>query len=810
MAGSDREDPLSLANYVSLRRARLARRAVFRRAVPLAVGWLLFIHGSMQGQISPGLSESDSTVSHAPPASASLPKTAEEIDQAVAQLDRRLDAVRASSGTVKTLDNAASMERSDLLQQWMLAMDQQSRHLRSLKEIRRLNSEHLSEQEQWQGFAQPPTIATAEQLMDAVSSQRLELRTVERICAILDGEILRFVEQLNESRKQLRVAEETTTRGNHSQQEWLLPQAQLRTRVHEASVEAGQVGRLVLGEAIVGRRKYLQFLEEKLASARVRYRVRKTDIEAVLAQIDEKRVSLQKDLVNAIAVDRELRASRDRAAIPAERSMLLLALDVENARVETSTRKIESLRSFLRLTEEARRIWEDRLWTTGERGLRELCMKRRHYDQLLDQLRDWKTLMEQSLSVVSEQVLRAALRAENIQLNIAESDVAKQIHATLQERAWIELRTVAALAFTEDLMMRLQTELAEQIARISLVGRLHAVFQDLGAFLESIWHAELYIAEDNVIVGGQKVSIPRAITLGKVVIALTIFLAGLFVARCTFRFVNRIASSGPRANQPSGHAPAKLGAVIVAISSLLIAMASVRIPWTVFAFLGGALAIGVGFGAQTLINNFISGVILLCERSIRVGDIVEVDDQRGKIVSVGFRNSLVLRGDGTEVLVPNSQFLEKKVVNWTLTNDLVRSSISVGVAYDSPSDQVAQLISQALAEHQDIVKKPQADVLLEEFAENALLFKAQFWLRLCPGVDGGTVRSQLRHRIKILFHQAGVKMAFSQRDIHVNANRLLEIRVVNEPQHLSAVGENNLVGRERELATDNCRLSIKR
>ena len=73
---------------------------------------------------------------------------------------------------------------------------------------------------------------------------------------------------------------------------------------------------------------------------------------------------------------------------------------------------------------------------------------------------------------------------------------------------------------------------------------------------------------------------------------------------------------------------------MVAIVSLLVAMASVRIPWTVFAFLGGALAIGVGFGAQTLINNFISGVILLCERSIRVGDIVEVDDQRGKVMRV--------------------------------------------------------------------------------------------------------------------------------------------------------------------------------
>src|SRR6185436_6726185 len=203
-----------------------------------------------------------------------------------------------------------------------------------------------------------------------------------------------------------------------------------------------------------------------------------------------------------------------------------------------------------------------------------------------------------------------------------------------------------------------------------------------------------------------------------------------------------------------------------------------RIPWTVFAFMGGALAIGVGFGAQTLINNFISGVILLCERSIRVGDIVEVDDQRGKIVRVGFRNSLVSRGDGIEVLVPNSQFLEKKVVNWTLSDDLVRYVISVGVAYGSPTTQVAELIAQAAREQAHVMKSPAPQVLLDDFGENALVFRLQFWLHVTPSVDGGIVRSDLRHRISELFEEAGVVMAFPQRDLHLETTRPLEINIV--------------------------------
>src|SRR6185436_14503484 len=165
-----------------------------------------------------------------------------------------------------------------------------------------------------------------------------------------------------------------------------------------------------------------------------------------------------------------------------------------------------------------------------------------HYEQLLEGLRQWKTLMEQSLSTVSDQVLRQALRAEDTRLTSAERDSAKGIHATLQERASIELRAVGALVFTEDLTARLHAELSEQVARISLAGRINYVWEDLGAVFRRIWNTELYIAEDSIIAGGQKVSIPRSITVGKVLIALTIFVVGLLAARWAHRLARRVRS----------------------------------------------------------------------------------------------------------------------------------------------------------------------------------------------------------------------------------------------------------------------------
>ena len=346
-----------------------------------------------------------------------------------------------------------------------------------------------------------------------------------------------------------------------------------------------------------------------------------------------------------------------------------------------------------------------------------------------------------------------------------ERSTAGELYTTLQERAAMDLRAVGALAFTEDLAARLHAELSKQVASSSILQKFGSLSQDIGSVLQRLWATELYIAEDTVIAGGKKISIPRSITLGKVVIAVTIFLLGVLAARYAYRFTMRLASE----------TPAKLVAAAVALVSLVIAMTSVRIPWTVFAFMGGALAIGVGFGAQTLVNNFISGIILQGERTIRVGDVVELDDQRGKVMKMGFRHSLIARGDGSEVLVPNSQFLEKKLVNWTLTDDLVRHSLSVNVAYGESTHEVSRLIAQAVSEHPHVAPDPAPQVLFDEFGEKALIFTLKFWTRLCPTIDGAKVSSDLRHRINTLFDQAGLTIFPPKAELRLDAARRMKL-----------------------------------
>lgn len=695
--------------------------------------------------------------------SASLPITA-KIDEAISSLETfRAEVRRKASLPGISAENASAalaatpeelVQKEQLLQQWGLALDQHTRHLRLLKEVRRLMQERATEEESWHGFSQPPTMLLAEQLTDLVSARLLELRTTQMSLSIFEGEIPRHAARLAESHKQLRLVSDQSA-GSSTQdfrRQWIVQLSQLKVQTEEAAVEAAEVGRLVAWEALNGLNQNVRFLERKISVARAQAKFSKADLEGMLAQIDTKRAALRKELSDAVTAEKQLRGPTDaRVGTNSETQTNVVAStewggEVQNARLETSGHKVELLRGFLQMTDFAQRILEDRFWATEPRGLKELQTKQRHHAEILENLRQWKRLIEQSLSAVSDQVLRQAMRMNDSRLASSERDAAREIHATLQERAWIDFRAVGALALTEDLTVRLHKELSELIARDSALGRFNSLIDQVRGVVRQVWGTELYIAEDSVIAGGRKVSIPRSITLGKVVTAMTIFLVGLLAARYAFRLTLRF----------SAEAPAKIIAAAVAIISLVVAMASVRIPWTVFAFMGGALAIGVGFGAQTLVNNFISGVILLGERTIRVGDIIEVDEQRGKIMKIGFRQSLLARGDGSEVLVPNSQFIEKKLVNWTLTDDLVRHSLSVNVAYGESTHEVSRLIAQAVSEHPHVAQHPAPQILFDEFGEKALIFTLKFWTRLCPTIDGAKVSSDLRHRINTLLDQAGL------------------------------------------------------
>ena len=168
--------------------------------------------------------------------------------------------------------------------------------------------------------------------------------------------------------------------------------------------------------------------------------------------------------------------------------------------------------------------------------------------------------------------------------------------------------------------------------------------------------------------------------------------------------------------------------VILAITTLDL----LNVPLTAFAFITGAIVIGVGFGAQNIINNFISGWILMWERPIRIGDFLELGDMIGTVESINTRFTRVRRIDGVRLMIPNSQLLENTVINWTIVDRKLRSHVRVGVQYGSDIPKVKQLLDQVLADNPDILEEPSPSVIFEDFGDSALIFDAFFWIESTP------------------------------------------------------------------------------
>lgn len=137
-----------------------------------------------------------------------------------------------------------------------------------------------------------------------------------------------------------------------------------------------------------------------------------------------------------------------------------------------------------------------------------------------------------------------------------------------------------------------------------------------------------------------------------------------------------------------------------------------------------------------------------------------------------------MRFDGVELLVPNSQFLEQKVTNWTLSDNRMRYSVAVGVAYGSPTRKVSQILLETIEGHELVLKDPPAAVLFENFADSALTFTVYFWLELISVRDNRAIVSEIRHRISEALARAGVVIAFPQRDVHIDAQSPITVKIV--------------------------------
>jgi len=272
--------------------------------------------------------------------------------------------------------------------------------------------------------------------------------------------------------------------------------------------------------------------------------------------------------------------------------------------------------------------------------------------------------------------------------------------------------------------------------------------------------------------------------VGNIIIALLLLVIGFLLSKRLAAQMKKQLIERVKLDEASAVISQQIVYYLLLVLLVLFVLNFAGIPLTFFAVLGGAAAIGVGFGSQAIVNNFLSGLILMIERPIKIGDIVEVEKILGTIEWVGARSTRIKTFDNLRLVLPNSTLLQNKLVNWSLSDDIIRREILVGVRYGSPVREVERLLTQVVNEHNLVEEYPQPVVLFEDFGENALVFSVLIWVRMSrTGMSRLYIRqveSDIRFRIDELFRQNDIIVAFPQRDIHIDTLKPLEVKVTQE------------------------------
>ena len=503
--------------------------------------------------------------------------------------------------------------------------------------------------------------------------------------------------------------------------------------------------------------------------------------------IDRNRESELKALANSEAALARLGAAQNAfvaidqsKASPERVAKAKVALEVARAEEVGARTEVDRLRRMIEVGSYALQVWDARAEIYADpkpnaTRLEEIAQRVRAG---LVRVRQSRDLLQQSLATKEQEAfdLREALLTSKSALE--QKGISAQLKAATAETDASRLILVALEKFEQYLLI-LQSELGVQGSERSFTEKLVAFWQRLTALSQTVWQYELFTVDDVVQADGKEVKTTRSVTVGKSVGAIGILVLGFFLVSGLIRASLGLAERRLGLKSSVATIIRRWLTVLATGTLIVLSFNLVQIPLSVFAFLGGALAIGVGFGTQNLLKNLISGVMLLLERPIRIGDLVEIDNVRGRVTSIGIRFSTLHSSDGIDTLIPNSELVEKKLTNWTFTNPDVRREIRVGVAYGADPVQVKNLMQSAAKEHPDVMIAPEPMVVLDDLGDNALIFTLRYWIRIENGTDGRRVDSDLRCEILEKLNAAGIPVPFPQRDIRLTASEPLPVSVVD-------------------------------
>lgn len=314
--------------------------------------------------------------------------------------------------------------------------------------------------------------------------------------------------------------------------------------------------------------------------------------------------------------------------------------------------------------------------------------------------------------------------------------------------AWLLIRLLTA-PVRNPAMARLVATVAWTVAALNILGILDQTM--------------ILLEHASIPAGKGKVLSLRSVLIA--VLALVIF---IWMALITSQFVEQRLSRAQSFTPSARLLLTKIARVVLLAAAVMTGLGAAGLDLTAFAYFGGVLAVAAGFGLQKVTSNLFSGFILLIDRSIKPGDVIEIQGTYGWINKLASRYTSVITRDGTEYLIPNEDMITQPVVNWSHSNRLVRQHVKVRVAYDADVNLARALCVEAAAENERSLETPAPQCMLIDFAESAVILELRFWIE-DPQNGIANVQSAVRLKIWDKFRAAGIRFPYPQHDVHLVA-----------------------------------------
>ena len=425
-----------------------------------------------------------------------------------------------------------------------------------------------------------------------------------------------------------------------------------------------------------------------------------------------------------------------------------------SARVSYWEQMVAVLEDEIELNQEAQQVWKDRYKLFHDKASGDEIWALRNNSQTrmqeLQRQLDGARARESDLLRRIEST-QEKLSAEKELAGIIQQGVQQAIDNQRKIIADVINRYESSIPSAIFLQQRLYNEANDNLSALRLAEKVSSFSKEtiMGFLNTELWQGEGY-----------------SVTVWKLTVAILVFLSSFFLSSWGSNWIKRRMLRRVKASVTAANAVQRITFYILWVAFALIALNIVQIPLTAFAFMGGAIAVGLGFGMQNIFNNLISGFIVIFSRPFKVHDIVEVSGVQGTVEDIGSRSTTIKTWDGLDVVLPNRYFLENSVTNWTKSDIKKREILKVGVSYDADSREVEKILLDIVNGHSSVLKNPAPSVIFKNFGDNALEFEIYYWIELKKS-SGMKVSSDMRHHIMAVFKREGINIPYPQMDIHI-------------------------------------------